>query len=124
MTTSRDSNTLFWTALGIRMGFTREATRREDILGAIDRMYWVQTPARLPRLHGSAVRAIVNAALHDRRHLLRQVGIAQLNGGRQLIGLEDDTGTRRYVLDLDSEAIYVLAELGHPLAVAQQVNVA
>jgi hypothetical protein len=37
----------------------------------------------------------------------------QLAGGRQLIGLDDGLGTRSYLLDLDSEAIYVLAEFTH-----------
>jgi hypothetical protein len=50
--------------------------------------------------------------------------LAQLNGSRHLIGLEDSLGTRSYVLDLDSEAIYVLAEFTHPLSTPQQAHVA
>ena len=61
------------------------------------------------------VRAVVMAVFHRRRDQLRLVGSAQLTGGRQLIGLEDTLGTRSYVLDLDAEAIYVLAEFCHPL---------
>jgi hypothetical protein len=119
MTTSHRDDQLSWTALGVRMGFTSEAPQREEILAAIDRMIWVQTPARPPYLDGQAVRAIVNAVFHHRRDQLRLVGVAQLNGGRQLIGLQDSLGTRSYVLDLDSEAIYVLAEFDHPLTTAQ-----
>ncbi len=116
MTTStHDADRLSWTALGVRMGFTSEQPQRDEILSAIDRMNWVETPARPFYLDGQAVRAIVNAVFHHRRDQLHMVGSAQLNGGRQLIGLEDSLGTRSYVLDLDSEAIYVLAEFTHPL---------
>ena len=115
MTTStHDADRLSWTALGVRMGFTSEQPQRDEILGAIDRMNWVQTPARPTYLDSQAVRAIVAAVFHHRRDQVRLVGSAQLNGGRQLIGLEDTLGTRSYVLDLDSEAIYVLAEFSHP----------
>jgi hypothetical protein len=115
---------LSWTALGIRMGFTSEQPQRDEILAAIDLMAWTLTPARPPYLDGPAVRAIVNAVFHHRRDQLRLVGVAQLNGGRQLIGLEDSLGTRSYVLDLDAEAIYVLAEFSHPLATSHAVQAA
>jgi hypothetical protein len=119
MTTSTHSpDRLSWTALGQRMGFTSEHAQREEILDAIDRMNWVETPARPPCLDSQVVRAIVMAVFHHRRDQLRLVGSAQLNGGRQLIGLEDTLGTRSYVLDLDAEAIYVLAEFRHPLNTA------
>jgi hypothetical protein len=118
------SDRLSWTALGVGMGFTSEQPQRDQILAAIDHMAWTQTPARPPYLDGPAVRAIVNAVFHHRRDQLRLVGVAQLNGGRQLIGLEDSLGTRSYVLDLDSEAIYVLAEFTHPLSTPQQAHVA
>ena len=114
-TRTHDADRLSWTALGVRMGFTSEQPQRDEILSAIDRMNWVETPARPFYLDGQAVRAIVNAVFHHRRDQLHMVGSAQLNGGRQLIGLEDSLGTRSYVLDLDSEAIYVLAEFTHPL---------
>jgi hypothetical protein len=100
------------------MGFTSEHAQREEILAAIDRMNWVETRARPPYLDSQVVRAIVMAVFHQRRDQLRLVGSAQLNGGRQLIGLEDTLGTRSYVLDLDTEAIYVLAEFSHPLPAA------
>jgi hypothetical protein len=115
---------LSWTALGIRMGFTSEQPQRDEILAAIDLMAWTPTPARPPYLDGPAVRAIVNAVFHHRRDQLRLVGVAQLNGGRQLIGLEDSLGTRSYVLDLDAEAIYVLAEFSHPLTTPHAVQAA
>lgn len=117
MTSSTHSpEQLSWTALGRRMGLTSEHTQREEILAATDRMHWVETPARPTYLDSQVVRAIVMAVFHHRRDQLRLVGCTQLNGGRQLIGLEDTLGTRSYVLDLDAEAIYVLAEFSHPLA--------
>jgi hypothetical protein len=119
MTTSRRREQMVWTALGVRMGYTSEQSQREEILAAIERMNWVHAPARPPYLDGQAVRAIVNAVFRHRRGQLRQVGVAQLNGGRQLIGLHDSLGTRSCVLDLDSEAIYVLAEFNHPRTTAQ-----
>ena len=122
MTTStHDADRLSWTALGMRMGFTSEQPQRDEILEAIDRINWVETPARPTCLDSQVVRAIVMAVFHHRRDQLRLVGSAQLNGGRQLIGLEDTLGTRSYVLDLDSEAIYVLAEFSHPLTAAARV---
>jgi hypothetical protein len=120
MTTSHRRDQMAWTALGVRMGYTSEQSQREEILAAIERMSWTQTPARPPYLDGQAVRAIVNAVFHHRRDQPRLVGVAQLNGGRQLIGLQDSLGTRSYVLDLDAEAIYVLAEFRNPLTTVQQ----
>jgi hypothetical protein len=123
MTSStHSSDRLSWTPLGVRMGFTSEQPQREEILAAIDLMTWTKIPARPHYLDGPAVRAIVNAVFHRRRAHLRLVGVAQLNGGRQLIGLEDSLGTRSYVLDLDSEAIHVLAEFTHPLATPPAVQ--
>ena len=122
MTTStHDADRLSWTALGVRMGFTSEQPQRDEILDAIDRIHWVETPARATCLDSQVVRAIVMAVFHHRRDQLRLVGSAQLNGGRQLIGLEDTLGTRSYVLDLDDEAIYVLAEFSHPLTAEARV---
>ncbi len=126
MTTSTHSpDRLSWTALGQRMGFTSQRPQRDEILTAIDRMHWVETTTRPTCLDSSVmssvVRAVVTAVLRHRCDQLRsivQVGSAQLNGGRQLIGVEDTLGTRSYVLDLDAEAIYVLAEFRHPLPAA------
>jgi hypothetical protein len=107
---------LSWTRLGVRMGFTAKEPQREEILAAIERMTWTETPACLPYLDGPAVRAIVNAVLHHRRDQLQLVGVAVLDGGRQLIGLQDTLGTRSFLLERGAEAIYVLAEFSHPLA--------
>jgi hypothetical protein len=118
---------LCWTQLGVHMGYTAEQPQREEILDAIERMTWTETPARPPYLEGPAVRAIVNAVFHrrgDPLHPFRRVGVAQLNGGRQLIGLQDTFGTRRFLLDLDAEAIHVLTEFSHPLARHQHNRVA
>jgi hypothetical protein len=102
-----------WTQLGAHMGYTAEERQRDEILAAIEQMTWTETPGRPPYLDGSAVRAIVNAVFHYRRdqlHPVVRIGASPLNGGRQLIGLEDTLGTRSYLLDLDAEAIYVLAD--------------
>ena len=113
------SDRLSWTALGVRMGFTSKQTQREELLAAIEHMSWTETPARPPYFEHQAVRAVAAAVLHHGRDQLRGVGIAHLPGGRQLIGVEDSIGTRSYLLDLDSEAIYVLAEFAHPLTTAR-----
>jgi hypothetical protein len=113
--TDHSNDRLTWTALGVRMGFTREQSQRDRILDAAGRMTWIEARVRPPYLDGPAVRAIVTAVFHHRCDRLRLVGIAPLSDGRQLIGLEDTLGTRSYLLDLDSEAIYVLAEFTYPL---------
>ena len=107
---------LRWTQLGVQMGFTGDERQREVILAAIDRMAWIESPACPPDLGGPAVRAIVAAVFRHRRSQLNLIGTAQLTGGRQLIGLEDTLGTRSFLLDLDAEAIYVLAEFSDPLS--------
>jgi hypothetical protein len=111
MTLRTHDERLSWTQLGVHMGYTAEEPQREEILAAIERMTWTETPGRPPYLDGSAVRAIVNAVFHYRRdplHPVVRIGASPLNGGRQLIGLEDALGGRCYLLDLDAEAIYVL----------------
>ena len=40
------------------------------------------------------------------------------------MGLEDGLGTRRYLVSLDSEAIYVLAEFSQRLTTALQAHAA
>ncbi len=115
---------LSWTALGARMGFTTDPSQRAEILSAINRMRWTAVPGRPPYFTSAALAAVVNALVHHRLPLCL-VGLAQLSGGRRLIGLHDRVGTRSYVLDLDSEAIYVLAELTHQrLAIPCHSNVA
>lgn len=113
MTITTDLAHLTWTPLSVRMGFTAAQQQREEILAAVESMTWTDTPAQPPHLDGAAVRAIVDAVFHSRRDLIQLVGIAQLDGGRQLIGLQDARGARSYVLDLDAEAIHVLVELPH-----------
>ena len=85
-------------------------------------MTWPRTWTRPgpPFSGGPAARAIVNAVFHHRRDQLHLVGVAQLTGGRQLIGLQDTLGTCSYLLDLDAEAIYVLDEFSHPLTRQRQ----
>ena len=113
MTITTDPEHLSWTPLGVRMGFTSEQQQREEILAAIEYMAWTDAPAHPTYLDGAAVKAIVAAIFHRRRDLIELVGVAQLTGGRQLIGLQDTRGGRSYVLDLDAEAIHVLVELPH-----------
>jgi hypothetical protein len=121
LTLSTHDERLSWTQLGVHMGYTAEETQREEILDATERMTWTETTARPPYLDGPAVRAIVNAVFHHRRDQLHLIGVAKLNGGRQLIGLEDIIGTRSFLLDLDAEAIYVLAEFSESLTALDDV---
>ena len=123
-TSTPTSDGLSWTALGVRMGFTRDRSQREDILEAIDHMAWTQTATHPPCLGGQAVRAIVSAVCRYHRNQLRLIGVARLDGTRQLLGLEDSSGIRRYLLDLDSEAIYVLADFPPAVNRAQHADVA
>ena len=105
--TRRAEQQLSWTVLGRRMGFTRARRQRDQILTAINQMTWTDAD---PTLHlEGAVGAVIAATLGHHRDRLRRIGVARLGAGRRLIGLQDDRGTRRFVLDLDSEAIYVLA---------------
>lgn len=113
MTITTDLAHLSWTPLSVRMGFTAAQQQREEILAAVESMTWTDTPDQPTHLDGAAVRAIVAAVFHRRRDLIQLVGIAQLGGGRQLIGLQDARGGRSYVLDLDAEAIHLLVELPH-----------
>jgi hypothetical protein len=106
-----DGDRLFWTPLGIRMGFTIDESQRMEILDGIAQMSWTETGTRHRYLGGPAARAIVRALLgsSDQAH---RVGIARLDGGGQLIGLEH-LGTRSFVLDLDAEAVHLLDEFNH-----------
>lgn len=113
MTITTNVEHLTWTPLGVRRGFTSEQPQREEILAAVERMAWTDNPTLVPYLDGPAVRAIVAAVFHCRHDQIQVVGIAQLNGARQLIGLADNRGGRSYVLGLDAEVIHVLAEVPH-----------
>jgi hypothetical protein len=121
MTLRTHDERLSWTQLGVHMGYTAEEPQREEILDAIERMTWTESRARPPYLDGPAVRAIVNAVFHHRRDQVHLVGIAQLIGGRQLIGMEDTLGTRSFLLDLGAETIYVLAEFSQSLTALDDV---
>jgi hypothetical protein len=105
---------LCWIALGMRMGYTVDAPQRELILAAVARMSWTDQADAVPYLSGAAVRAILTTLFGHRHRTLRRVGVAQLNGAQLLIGLEHRTGERAYLLDLDSEAIYVLTDTPQP----------
>ena len=110
---------LCWTALGKQMGYTSEPAQREQLLAAVARMTWTADVAAVPYLNGDAVRAIVAAVFGRRHRALRRVGVAQLNGRQLLIGLEHRDGERAYLLDLDSVAVYVLADTSQPPAQPQ-----
>lgn len=100
---------LCWTVLGIRMGFTSEQSQRIEILAAIGRMSWTEPPPQRPWLDGSAARAVVEAGVCRRPHpRLYRIGVADLAGGRRLIGLEDTAGVGSFVLDLGVEVIRLL----------------
>ena len=112
MTGRTENHRISWTQLSVRVGYTRRRSQRGEILAGIEQMTWAPTTTCLPHLDGPAVRAIVTTVFHHRPNQLGLVGVARLNNGRQLIGLEDDLRTRRYLLDLDTEVISVLAEFG------------
>jgi hypothetical protein len=102
-----------WTLLGIRMGFTCDESQREEILDGIARMAWTETGTRPRYPGGPAARAILLAILGHRSDRLHRIGIARLDDGGRLIGLEDTVGTRMFVLDLDVEAVHLLDEFSH-----------
>jgi hypothetical protein len=111
-TTAVNADRMAWTQLGVRMGFTRDENQREEILDGIRHMAWAETGARHHYPGGPAARAIARAVLGPRDRANR-VGIARLEGGSRLIGLENALGTRSYVLDLDAEAVHLLDEFNH-----------
>lgn len=103
---------LAWTPLSRRLGLTRTAEQRNQILAALAVMDWSpDIDTRLTHLDGEAARVIVAAVYHHRADQLQLVGTADLPDGHQLVGLQDADGTRSYLLDLDAEAIHVLAEI-------------
>jgi hypothetical protein len=108
-----DDDRRSWTPLGIRMGFTRDEPKRVEILDGIARMAWTETETRHRYLGGPAARAIVRAILGHHPDQLYRVGVARLDGGGRLIGLEHALGTRSFVLDLDAEAVHLLDEFNH-----------
>lgn len=100
---------LSWTVLGVRMGFTSEQLQRIEILAAIGRMSWTERAPQLPWLDGSAARAVVKTVVCRRPHpRLYRIGVADLDGERRVIGLEDTAGVGSFVLDLGVEVIHVL----------------
>jgi hypothetical protein len=107
--TTGATNWLTWTAVGLRMGYTRSPAQRDDIVAAIDGMTWAECDDRAFCVAGPAVRAMVTAVVNHRPDQVELVAVAELNGARKLIGLEAADGTRSFLLDLDDEAIYVLA---------------
>jgi hypothetical protein len=111
---ARDEH-LSWTRLGGHMGFTADESERVSILDAIGQMNWVTgtESSRPTYLGGPAARTIARVIVGRRRIRLHSVGIAQLAGGRRLIGLEDERGTRSFLVDLGAEAIHVLDEFGN-----------
>jgi hypothetical protein len=110
--TAANAARLAWTPLARRLGITRTARQRKQILTALADMDWsADLDTALAHLDGEAARAIVAAVYHHRRDQLRFVGTAALPDGHQLVGLHDADGTRSYLLDLGTEAMHVLAEL-------------
>ena len=104
-----------WTPLARRLGVTRTAQQRREILYAAEQIDWTTgLDTCLGRLGGRAAQVLV-AAIHDYCGMeLRLIGTATLPDGAQLVGLEHANGTRNYLLDLDVEAIHVLAEAPRP----------
>jgi hypothetical protein len=103
---------LVWTPLSRRLGVTRTARQRKQILTALADMDWsADIDTSLRHLDGEAARAIVAAVYHHRREQLRLVGTAALPDGHQIVGLQYAGGTRSYLLGLDADAIHLLAEI-------------
>jgi hypothetical protein len=110
--TAANAARLAWTPLSRRLGLTRTARQRKQILTALADMDWsADIDTSLAHLDGEAARAIVAAVYHHRRDQLRLVGTAALPDGHQLVGLQHADGTRSYLLVLGAEAIHVLAEI-------------
>ena len=89
---------------------------RPNELGDRDRVF---SPTYLG---GQAARTIARAIIGHRHDRLRRVGIAQLAGGRRLIGLEDALANRSFLLDLGAEAIHVLDEVSNHQATSRLRN--
>jgi len=104
---------LSWTALGVRVGFTADRVQRAQILTAVSRTSWTDSPCAQDRLDSPAVRAVAAAVLGHRGERLRRVGIARM-GSRRLIGLEDTAGVCCWVLEVGCEAVHVLTEIDPP----------
>jgi len=104
---------LAWTALGVRMGFAADRTQREQILTAVSRASWTDSPRCQERLDRPAVSAVAAAVLGHGGERPHRVGIARM-GSRRLIGLEDTAGVRCWVLEVGCEAVHVLTEVDPP----------
>jgi len=104
---------LAWTALGVRVGFTADRAQRAQILTAVSRASWTDSPGCQDRLDRPAVSAVAAAVLGHRLERLRRVGIARM-GSRRLIGLQDTAGVCCWVLEQGCEAVHVLTEIDPP----------
>ena len=104
-----------WTALGARMGYTRDDCQRAEILAAIDQMTWTvdMEAGSLSFLTGPAIRAIVSAVItrHGPECALGSARVAPFSSGRVLVGVQRRSGERHYLLDLRGETIHVMAEI-------------
>jgi hypothetical protein len=96
------------------MGYTSISAQRLEILAAVERMTWVEMGAGTTPLAGPVARAMSHSTLGHQRRQPHLVGVAELDGGRRLIGLHDGNGSRRFVLDLDHEAIVLLVQITRP----------
>lgn len=100
-----------WTAIGSAMRVTNSKAKRKALLGAAATMAWVNTSGALPVFENPAVDLVVRALFNTARDTeLSRVAKADLPGHQALIGLQDNAGTRCYVVEDHSEAIYVLLE--------------
>jgi hypothetical protein len=103
-----------WTRLGLRMGYTSNFAQRLEFLAAVERMTWIEIVAGTAPLAGPVAR-VMSHGRHCRHSQPSLVGLAELDGGRRLIGRDDGQGSRLFVLDLDAEAIVLLAQISRPL---------
>jgi hypothetical protein len=78
---------LAWTPLSRRLGVTRTAQQRKQILAALAAMNWsADIDPAVTGIRGEAARTI--AAAIRRCDRLRLLGTASLPGGHQLVGIE------------------------------------
>lgn len=92
---------------------TSSHRRRAVILRAAASLAWMDA-TRLDDLHHPAVRLVIAAIHAGRRVQLRRVAVPAMAGDRVLIGCEDISGARRYIVEGGAEATYVLLEPPRP----------
>jgi hypothetical protein len=88
-----------WTNLGRRLGVTESRNQRDVVLGAISTMVWEGADGHAAEaLDDRTVRAVAATAMAGRLDEIRRIAVVGLPSGGRLVGLEDSSGLRRYLL--------------------------